>query len=222
MANSNGVTLFWQPTKAQIASIVLDASIKEVHHSEVDSTDSPVEQGVDVTDHLRAKPDTVTITGMVTNFPLNTGSPTTDSVQITTAQGTVTSSNTSAAQWVPGTAENAYAQLLALKGSATLVTVVTALRVYSNMALKSLDVPRDAAIGESLQFTAVLKEIQIVQNQTIQIARAPPQQPNQNIGKQATQPVPKSIASSLADTGANSKNSVLSSVSKFIGGQASP
>lgn len=194
MASDAGqVTLLWQPTKAQIGTIVLDASIKELHHSETDSTDSPVEKGVDITDHVRAKPDTVTITGMVTNFPLDAG------------EGPITQSfngftMTSAAAWVPGTAEGAYLDLLALKDNPSLIQVITQLRVYQNMVLKSLDVPRDAQIGESVQFTVVLKEIQIVQNQTVQIARASAQQPNQNNGKVVTQPVNKSLAAQGVDS----------------------
>src|SRR5271166_4905146 len=158
--NAQGVTLFWQPTPAQIASITLDASIKEMHHSEVDSTDSPVEEGVDITDHLRAKPDMVTITGMVTNFPLVAPAANrlggTTQFPSQTGQGIQVPSNVTAA-WSPGRAETAYIDLLALKAAATLVTVVTGLRVYQNMALKSLDVPREAKIGEALEFTAVFK-----------------------------------------------------------------
>lgn len=217
---TEGVTLFWVPTKAQIASIVLDASIKEIHHSEVDSTDSPVEQGVDVTDHLRAKPDVVTITGMVTNFPLDAGKGLTpESISASTSQGTESFSNQSLAQWVPGTAETAYQDLLLLKGSASLVTVITGLRVYTNMALKSLDVPRDASIGESLQFTATFKEIQIVQNQTVQIARGPKQQPNQNAGKQALVPKNQSIVAGGADAAAT-KGGLLGAAGRALGGVA--
>ncbi len=219
--NSQGVTLFWVPVQAQIASLVLDASIKENHHTEVDSTDSPVEQGVDITDNLRKKPDVLTITGMVTNFPLNAGNGlTTSSVQATTAQGTLNATASSQAQWVPGTAESAYATLLALAGSPNLITVVTALRVYNNMSLKTLDVPRDAHIGEALEFTAVFKEIQIVQNQTVQIARSGPQQPNVNQGKKALPPANKSIPASAADAGASSKNGWIASASRALGGIA--
>jgi hypothetical protein len=209
------VTLAYSQIKAQIATLTLDASIEETHHTEVDSTDSPVEQGVDVTDHLRKKPDRVTIKGMVTNYPLGTVAP--QNTNVSTPSGS-SFAYMSASQWVPGTAENAYYTLLDLAGSATLITITTALRTYQNMALVSLDVPRTAAIGASLQFTAVFKEIQIVQNQTVQVARAPKQQPNQNTNKQVAQPKNQSIAASGADVAAQSKNGLLQSAGRFVGG----
>lgn len=217
---TQGVSLFWQPTQAQIATIQLDASVKESHKSEVASTDSPVETGQDITDFLRAKPDTLTITGIVTDWPLNAGD---GAVPTNYPPGAVAPGTnvTSLASFTNGRAEAAYAALLALKGSPNLITVITELRTYENMALISLDVPRDAMIGESLQFTATFKEIQIVQNATVSIARSPINQPNVNTNKQGTQPANQSIAAGLADTGAKSKTAWIARASQAVGGQAS-
>jgi hypothetical protein len=213
------VTIFYTTAQGQVVSIQLDASLEETHRDETEITDSPVEQGIDISDHIRAKPTHLTIKGMVTNWPTNAGNGTrSQSVQLPSGG---TFQNSTLAAWVAGRAEQAYEQLLQLKAG-VLVSVTTTLRTYGNMALQSLEVPRSAKIGDSVQFTASFKEVQIVQNQTVQIARAPDKQANKNIGKTGTQPGLKSNAADLADAGADSKNPVLSTIGKAFGGKTAP
>lgn len=191
------VTLLYQKVLAQIDTVTLDASIRETHSTRVKITDHPVEQGVDISDHLRQEPDRVTIEGVVTNTPLGNTQPA--FVSVAGNQNTPPFSFLRTSIYVMNLAENAYYALLDLAGADNLITVVTALRVYENMAMESLDVPRDAKIGQSVKFTATFKEVQIVLNQTVTVARAETQQGNKNLGKVAAQPVEKSWAASGAD-----------------------
>lgn len=50
--------------------IWLDATVDEVHSSEVEVSEHPVEEGVDITDHVRPKADTIRIEGVITNQPI--------------------------------------------------------------------------------------------------------------------------------------------------------
>lgn len=194
----NGIAVVtWQPTATTIAAVTLDASIEESHHSSVDSTDSPIENGPDVTDHLRVKPDQITIKGIVTNYPLDSYQGTTTGS--TTVNGNAVTNGTGTAATLPGADRTAHEAFLALKGSPTLITVVTSLHTYTKMALTDYTATRNSEHGQDLTFTMTLKEIQVVQNQTVQIARAPAQTPNMNVNKQAVQPAPKSYAASLTD-----------------------
>src|SRR4029077_3803718 len=138
----------------KIALLTLDAVEKEMHHSAVEVTDSPVEQGVNISDHARPKPDEVTIEGWVTNHPLPPPG--------------------SAASFIPGLAENAYADLIDLHDNPRLITVVTSLRTYDDVIMVDLAVPRDAKTGESLHFTAQFKQIRSIQNQTVLVTRGEP------------------------------------------------
>jgi hypothetical protein len=57
-------------THLEIASIWIDVSIREEHNSSAEITRHPVEDGVEITDHVRLGPDRLQIEGIVTNQPL--------------------------------------------------------------------------------------------------------------------------------------------------------
>jgi hypothetical protein len=57
-------------THLQIASIWIDVSIREEHNSQAELSRHPVEDGADVTDHVRLLPDQIRIEGVVTNQPI--------------------------------------------------------------------------------------------------------------------------------------------------------
>jgi hypothetical protein len=200
---ASSVTLVYQPTIVTIAAIELDASLQEEHTTTVDMTDSPVEPsssntaGTDITDHMRKKPDQVKIVGIVTNYPLSQD-PTPSTQTVTDPNGNEFQFS-STSSYIPGRAEGAYQALLNLAAT-TLCTIVTSLRTYTNMGISSLVVPRDAKIGEAVQFTAIFREVQIVQNQVATVARTQASAiPKKNLGKQGTTPVEKSTAASGVD-----------------------
>ena len=56
--------------KVQIKSIVLDASIQEDHNYTAEVTESPLESGYSITDHVIIKPLRLTISGIVSSTPL--------------------------------------------------------------------------------------------------------------------------------------------------------
>jgi hypothetical protein len=57
-------------THLQIAGIWIDCSISEQHSSQAEVSRHPVEDGADVTDHVRLQPDSLSIEGLVTNQPI--------------------------------------------------------------------------------------------------------------------------------------------------------
>jgi hypothetical protein len=72
-----------QVTHLQIAGIWIDVSISEQHGSSAEVTRHPIEDGADVTDHVRILPDTISIEGLVTNQPLEApGSHSNDAVAL--------------------------------------------------------------------------------------------------------------------------------------------
>ncbi len=187
------VTLLFQPFNAIIDTLVLDAAVKEEHTSENDVTENPVERGSATTDHIRPKPEELTIEGVVSNTPLNSF----QTNRAVTYEGVTFTSNatTNIARGMPGNAEAAYAKLLDLRNKGNLITVVTALRTYDNMAVLSVKVPRDKDTGDILKFEIKLKQVRIVTNAvTVVATKKPAAKPPQKLGTSGSvavrQPLP--------------------------------
>lgn len=193
-----------RPTK--IESIALDAALREVHSGEVEVTEHPVEQGSNITDHTRPKPDRLTIDAIVSNTPINT----TQRTRVVEAFGVsfVSSSLEDSRQGAAGYAETAYAKLVELKDKGSPITVVTQIRTYDDMILISLSVPRDSKTGDALLFTASFQRVILVKNKLTRkvVSRDPKVQPKNKTGKQA----PKT------DTSA-SKKSILKTLDNSTG-----
>lgn len=177
------VSLLFKKTRAKLGTLELDASVSESHSSSVEVTRHPVEQGAKITDHRLENPDELTITGVISETPL----PTSDvSTELRTSEGRQYQGRGQAAA---GRVASAYQELLELKASETLLTVVTALRTYENMCLTSLEVPRDAKTGRALRFTAKLTQVRVVQNKTVQVqAKTTRAVPKADLNKKVTPP----------------------------------
>ena len=63
--------------------------------------------------------------------------------------------------------DNAYAKLERLVRSATLITVVTSIRIFRNMGILALSVPKSSQDGLNLKFTISLREVMVVKSKMI-------------------------------------------------------
>ena len=122
-----------------------DATTQESHNHKVNWTSHPVESGIDVTDNAVIQPDELTLNCVISNTPLGLSLP------------------------IPDKALSGYETLLRLKDSKRLVTVVTGLRVYTNMGITNVSVPRAQGDGQKLRFTVNFKEIRKVVSVEIEI-----------------------------------------------------
>lgn len=161
-----------QKSPGKIGNLTLDVTIREQHVYRNDVTAFPVEEGADVTDHVRPLPPRLTMSGVVSNTPLlNVGSLFTSAVESFRNSPIGTSIYDSATR-----TEQALAELMKLTGwryptrvvsdayviqRIVPITVVTGLRVYTDMVMTSLTVDRDANTGDSLPFTVELTHISI-------------------------------------------------------------
>ncbi len=150
-----------QPWTGDLSVLSLDAAITEVHRGENQVTEHPVEQGSDVTDNSRPKPDELKIEGFISGVPVGNASDPNDPF----FQGGQTY-----APYAGGRAKAAFDLLRTLRLNSTIFDVVTDLHDYPNMTIAALEFPRDAMTGDSLKFSATLKAIRIVSSQTV----APP------------------------------------------------
>ncbi len=138
----------------------------EQHQADVEVTEHPVEKGANIADHIRPKPEMITIDGVITDTPIP-----------------APETPIALRRDKKGAAADAHAVLLRLKNSGELVTVVTALRTYQNMALKALSIPRDAKQGEVLRFSAAFVNVSQVETKTETVGL--PKNQKKNLGKKA-------------------------------------
>lgn len=167
--------LFAKVNPGQIGELLLDATLQDNHSYDNEVTQFPIEDGADITDNIRRVPDRVTITGFVTNTPiaflqfLNFG------LVRNEGNGKLQGKNLSSGE-TKSRVQTSFETLLAISGRSVdgknpdpqIVEIVTGLRVYRNMVMESLEIPRDAQNSkEQLRFTATFLQISRVNSQSI-------------------------------------------------------
>jgi len=170
-------TIVYAPQLTSVGAIELSASIRETHVYPNEVTAEPVDEGGDVTDHVRVKPVEVTIEGLVSNV------------------GFADQSSSSA---------EAFEALLELRNSRQTTTLITGLASYADMAVVNLSFPRGANTGDALPFTLVLKQIRKVKTSTTTLAantRTPKARGKSRRGQQ----IPKEFVSAVRSAAATAR-----------------
>jgi hypothetical protein len=143
-----------------IATIVLDASVSELHEGSVAITDHPVETGVDVSDHIRPQPKPLRIEGFLSDVPLTAA-----------GVGRFSAGSHSRAPATPGRAAVLLTDLEAVRDAGTLVTVLTGLRRYADYAIVSISTTRDKTLAGALRFTMQLREVLMVDVEVVELPK---------------------------------------------------
>jgi hypothetical protein len=132
----------------------LDAMPREVFDFSQEATEHPIETGADVTDHVRTKPQGLTLDGIVSNTPIMRGE---DVIANGFAVG-------------PGEgvrAAHARDALLSLEGRTC--TVVTEFRKYVDMVCLTISSTRAPTTSDTFSFTATFRQIHTVQTLTVRV-----------------------------------------------------
>lgn len=139
--------------KSSIGDIEIMASLEEIYNDTLQTTDHPIEQGADITDHSFKRPAEVLLRCGWSNssFKALSGA----------AEALFSGGGLTAADYVGGV----YSQLLALQQSRAPFTMTTNARQYENMLIQSLRVDRDSKTSNILMVTATCKQVIIVNTQ---------------------------------------------------------
>jgi len=124
---------------SSIGDIELDAVLNEEHEFPARVTRNPVEDGSEFTDNIVVLPVRLSMTARVSDASMIPLLPTFGSKSI-----------------------DAYNALAELQSNKELVEVGTGIRVYQNMYIESMTVPRTGADGSSLRFELTMSELLIV------------------------------------------------------------
>jgi len=130
-----------------IGGFVADVTVREDHEDELVVTENPVEQGASVTDHSFKAPARLTVDVGYSN----------SSVQ---------------SLGDPNYVQSIYEQFLALQATRQPFDVVTGKRVYTNMLITLIHTVTDETTENALMLTVRMREIILVDTQTVSVPPA--------------------------------------------------
>lgn len=120
--------------QSKVGVVTFDTMVQEEHKFSSRVTYFPVERGTIVSDHIINQPDVVVLSGLVSDTPLTIFAPFNRSIA-------------------------AFNALLEIHRRREIIDVVTGIKLYRNMAITSLDVPRTVKTGQTLTFNIELQRI---------------------------------------------------------------
>lgn len=120
--------------QSKVGVVTFDTMVQEEHKFSSRVTYFPVERGTIVSDHIINQPDVVHLSGLVSDTPLTIFAPFNRSIA-------------------------AFNALLEIHRTRQIIDVVTGIKLYRNMAITSLDVPRTVKTGQTLTFNIELQRI---------------------------------------------------------------
>lgn len=139
-----------------IDGMIVDAALREEHTFEADVTEHPVETGASITDHVRTKPPTISIEGIVSDTPLEPVASLRQGDDLPSYETRV--------------------RLYEIWNAREPVTIDTTLTLYKNMVMQSFTIDEDGTTGEACRFRATFKQIRYVKNRrtfvTVAVPRA--------------------------------------------------
>ena len=158
------LNLITRKTPVVIGVLTLDAALSVSHQKTSEVTEFEVEKGSNITDHIRPKPVSVTVNGIVSNTPIGT----LQSERVLQLTGFEFRSTVDGANATenPGYVQSAYLELKRIFEAQELVKLVTELETYENMAMRSLDIPRDVQTGDCIRFSAQFQQVRLISNLT--------------------------------------------------------
>lgn len=174
-----------------------DACLNESHSIEVAASEYGIEGGQTISDHLRVSPVTLQLSLVKTDTPIDNRDELLRSAVVSAAAAVAgplgilgaAAAVTRSAKFTALQAQNgsqspsqaAYATLSRMAAGSVapngraypqVFDVVTSLRRYPSMCIRSLQVARDASTGYGLVFNISLQELRIVSSQTVAVTAA--------------------------------------------------
>lgn len=128
-----------------VGRLSFDLILSENHNRSNDITDFNVEDGTIISDHIKKNLENGSLSGLVSNFSLNTF-------------GNIFNRS-----------QDAFNVMEEIMNEQTLVTIVTVLKVYENVGITSVDVVQTSESGESIVLDVTFKQVNVVKLKTVQI-----------------------------------------------------
>lgn len=131
----------------QYGNVELDATIDESHEWKAEATSNPVEEGAPVTDHVIEQADKLSIKGFVTDTPIGS-----QSLQLQRSQ-------------------DVFDLLYSLIKKREPMTIYTKHKIYFDMILTGINIPRLHTVGEAIEFSAEFINIRKVATEIVDVPK---------------------------------------------------
>jgi hypothetical protein len=188
----------------QFGNIELDANLDEAHEWAAEATTNPVEFGAPITDHVIETPDKIRIRGFVSDSPTES---------LMSEQGFARLAGLFNGKKVSSKSQAVFDMLHKLIKAKEPITLYTKHRIYTEMIITSVNIPRASSVGEAIEFTVEFVHIRKVKTKTTDVpkgigqkkeSKSPEAQkktePQKDAGtKQAEEKKPSSLGSRLLD-----------------------
>jgi hypothetical protein len=146
--------IFKQPFTQKLGKLEVDIVSSRNITEKVSISNNPIEGGFN-TDNAKDEPTEISVSGIISKFSLKNSK--------------ITQVTTLLSGSIPNRLKDAHDELYRIKNEKEPITLVMKYKSYSNMLLSSLNFPDEANSGETLRFTAVFKEIRIVESQLVSL-----------------------------------------------------
>lgn len=144
--------IFKQPFTQRLGKLEVDIVSSRIISEKVTITNNPIEGGFN-TDNAKDEPTQISITGIISKYSLKNSK---------IAQVTNIISGD-----ISNRLKDAHDELYRIKNDKEPITLAMKYKQYANMLLSDLNFIDEANSGETLRFTAIFKEINIVESQLV-------------------------------------------------------
>ena len=152
----NHTCLFYRKDGYSVGAVELDLILDESHSKNAQVTENPLQEGRAVSDGIYLELREGSLTGLVSNHSIKHSVP----PDRQTAEGLLDKAEN---YQLENRAKQAWEDLKSLMDSKQLVTIVTSLEVYDNVAITSIETERDGDTGDALEIKVGFKQVQKVQ-----------------------------------------------------------
>lgn len=141
-----------------IAGVKVDLVTEQSHESTVTATSHPIEYGANITDHIYANANVVTVSGIISDLEIGNFADVGLIGFAGKVKGLATGDESTKSS-------QSWKRLKEIQRSGQLIKLVTELQDYENMAIISMSTKQDKDSNTEVRFTMNLREIFIVGSQ---------------------------------------------------------
>ena len=176
--------LFYRKEGYSVGAVEIDLILDEHHEQNAQVTENPLQDGRAVSDGIYVELRDGTLTGLITNHSIKLAE---QAAKRLSEQGARSLLDLAKTEKLQNRAEEAWKELKEVQKRGELVTIVTSLEVYENVAITHISTDRDGGSGDALEIEIGFRQVQKVQLQEDKVsAQVQPKDMESDINRSAS------------------------------------